>query len=276
MDDIQSFEKTGYIYINNGLDELSSSAAVEYIYKELTKLGDYKDCVQYLERIAIVPDQLLYIKMEETDNLGNKNKGTDLNYEYDAQGRVTMSEDAEFLNQLGVFRNTYASGFSQYYVTITYGDDGRIAEYRLYYVRLREIITPTYDENGRMQSAYHQENESGYTTYFSYDDQGRLSKVWNDATDSVIYYTYNPDGTLASKICDADVRGIGFEDITKDYLYDENGTLTGWKSESVVPTVECDEQGRILREQIVESDGVAVYEYFYGDYYLYAPQSDTP
>lgn len=264
---IAYYEENGAVYAGN--NHLYGSYAVGYLYDELMKMGEFRDCAQYLERIAVLPDQLLYIKLLETDNLGNYIKSTDLEYEYDALGRVTMSEDAEFLNQLGILRNTYASGVSQNYVTITYGDDGRIVEYRLYYVQLVEIITPTYDESGRIQSAYHKENVGGYTTYFDYDDHGRLIRVWDDVKDYAILYTYNSDGTLVSKTCEGDYWDAWFKDSMKEYQYDEHGNLVGWTSGSIVPTVEFDDQGRIVREHIVKSNGVLNYEYVYGSWYVY-------
>lgn len=261
---IEWYENNGALSV--GPDFLEGSAAVKYLYDQLTLLGDYRDCAQYLNRISIVKDKLLYFELLEKDNLGNVVNHTNIDYAYDSQGRVIMSEDNEFQNTLGLFGNGYAHGESQSYVTITYGEDGRITEYKSYYVSLTSIITPTYDEYGRIQSAYHKTNTGGFTSTFHYDDLGRLLSIERDNGDR-LSYVYNPDGTVASKTFSYGDKYV-LDNIT-EYIYDDAGRLVSWKGDSTVPTVECDDQGRILKKTIIKNTGVVVHDYVYGDCYVY-------
>lgn len=262
---IGEYERNGAFFANN--KSLYGSDAVGYLYDELTRMGDFRDCAQYLERITVLPDRLLYIKLLETDNLGNIINSTNIDYEYDRYGRVTMSEHNEFKLQLGMFGNSYSHGESQSHVTITYGDDNRISEYRTYYVMLTGIAIPAYDENGRIASVLFKHNDGENTRYLSYDEEGRLTQV-QYADGDILRLLYNPDGTLASRIMGYAEDGV-LDDI-REYFYDENGHMTGWKDNFQTTTVTCDSQGRILQEIAVKDGSTTVYDYVYGNWYAYS------
>lgn len=268
---ITDYENSGAVFMGN--KRVYGSEAVGHLYDELTKMGNFRDCAQYLERITVLPDRLLYIKLLETDNLGNIVNQTNIDYEYDRHGRVTMSEHKEFMLQLGIFGNTYSSGESQFYVTITYGDDNRMSEYRTYFVRLTGIATPAYDENGRIASIHFKHNDGENTRCLSYDEEGRLVRV-QYANGDVLRLQYNPDGTLASRIMEYAEDGV-LSDI-REYSYDENGHMVEWKDHYQTTTVICDGQGSILQEIAIKDSSTTVYDYVYGNWYVYTnPSSGT-
>lgn len=272
---IDSYERMGSCNTAD-MGYLTGNAALEYIYNKLLELGNYRDCPEYLSRFSIVPDQLLYFDLVRTDNLGNLVSRTTIDYEYDALGRVTMSEHIDYNDPFGVYLQefsccvydgSYAHGGSQYHAVYEYDDQGRITQIQWYYVSLRSILTPEYDENGRIQSMHFRMNTVSGTLMYEYDAIGQLTGI--QGPDYQLAYSYNPDGTLASRTIS------GKSNYTTVYTYDAAGNRTGWTRDADSCVITYDDQGRILQENITTREGTSVHDYHYGDFYIYQPAEES-
>lgn len=273
--DLESYEEYGRVHVDGETWPFYGSDAVGYLYRQLLELGDYRDCAQYLSRISVVEDQLLFVDLQETDNLGNHRNSTTIDYGYDSQGRVIMSEHIAFNEGLGIYLldyfssslcNHYASGGSQYYTEVRYGGDGRIVEIKCYYVSLRAIMEPTYDDNGRIDTIHYRMNTEEGDLQFSYSDAGQLLRI--EGPNYWLAYQYNADGTVHAKTT------AGYSSTVSEtvYHYDADGRLLGWTQGDAACVIELDAGGRILRETVTTAEGQTCYEYHYGDYFVYQPE----
>lgn len=273
---LQNYETYGSVFVGGEIGSLKGNDAVEYLYQRLLELDDYRDCAQYLSRISVVEDQLLYVDLLERDNLGNLRNSTTIDYAYDSQGRVIMSEHIAFNEDLGIYLldyfgsslcDHYASGGSQYYTEVRYGEDGRIEEIKCYYVSLRAIMEPTYDDNGRIDAIHYRMNTEEGDLQFSYSDAGQLLRI--EGPNYWLAYQYNADGTVHAKTT------AGYSSTVSEtvYHYDADGRLLGWTQGSCVCVVELDDQGRIYRELVTTTESEISYEYHYGDYYVYQAEN---
>ena len=271
---LQNYETYGSVFVGGEIGSLNGSDAVGYLYQRLLELGDYRDCAQYLSRISVVEDQLLYVDLLERDNLGNLRNSTTIDYAYDSQGRVIMSEHIAYNEGLGIYLldsfasslcDGYASGGSQYYTEVRYGEDGRIEEIKCYYVSLRAVMEPTYDDNGRIDAIHYRMNTEEGDLKFSYTDAGQLLRM--EGPNYWQVYQYNADGTVHAKTT------AGYSSTVSEtvYNYDADGRLVGWTRDGSVCAIELDDQGRILREMVTTDEGQISYEYHYGDYFVYQP-----
>lgn len=257
---ISDYDKYKNIYAGDDLRYLYGGKAVQFLHQKLTEMKDYRDCAEYLSRFTEVKDKLLYLQLEEKSNSGKLINSTTIDYEYDALGRVTATEHDEYMQMLGFGVLDYEIGDSQYYIEISYGDDDRIEEIYYSFVTMLAIVTPEYDEDGKIISMFHLQLEGDYTDEFTYDEEGRLINVlYNDGYE--LNFQYNPDGTLSSSTI-ANVR--------TNYTYDADGNRTGWTRNDAVCTIQYDEQGRIIQERVVSDSGVTVFDYVYGSYYVYS------
>lgn len=256
---ISDYDKYKNIYAGDDIRYLYGGKAVQFLYQKLTEMKDYRDCAEYLSRFTEVKDKLLYLQLEEKNNSGKLINSTTIDYEYDALGRVTATEHDEYMQMLGFGVLDYEIGEGQYSIGISYGKDGRMESLTYNYVTLIGLVSPEYDENGRIISMFHQHYDAEYNCEFTYDEEGRLISVIYD-DDYELTFEYNPDGTMHSK------RVGSYKTV---FSYDEAGNRTGWTRGSTVCTTELDEEGNILRERIVTDNSVTILEYVYGSYYVY-------
>ena len=282
---------------------LSGTELAEYIYGQLTALGDYKDCKELLERFVVVKDVHLRTLRTRVDNLGNEDQ-YDSERIYNAQGQLTVLKDPfDQENQIHIWGNNL---WGNYFYT--YDANGALSSMECGYVysESKDIsakIRYTYDDAGRVCAA--ETDTAGGETYqaeYTYDEQGNLTKITCNAGYYVYVteYTYNEAGKLIREVrenCYASNMELN-DRTTLEYTLDGNGVATQYtelieRSYSTyyktfyntctnVHTLTVDGQGRVVSDSvtygmIIDKEGKetkpdsvsAVYTYTYGDYYIY-------
>ena len=160
-------------------------------------------------------------------------------------------------------------------IDYVYSDDGTRMTMTITMNTDEYVVEYTYDDQGRLTEYSYQLNKSyRYTTQYSYNDAGQLIQT--------VDITYCKDFGVEPELLD--------KKKTKTYVYDDNGTLefavveiyngrTSKEDKAYENRIEYvhDGQGRVLQEKIIYSEEVSfsevytIYEYQYGDYYIYAP-----
>ena len=200
----------------------SGNAAWKRLYEMFTALGDYKDSAEIAGRFTILKDMYTGAENNRVDNMGNES--TDREYElvkYNSQGQVTYSETRENFRLYG--------GYSYGELYFFYDETGRVTKIqRGSGNNVSVVITPAYDDQGRMVSATYQSNDYNHELSYTYDAQGRLIEniVWNGSDRYWHTYTYDAAGNLVK-----DVYWYGWGSnyqmyrYTVDYTYDAQGYL---------------------------------------------------
>jgi YD repeat-containing protein len=266
----------------------SGNAAWKRLYEMFTALGDYKDSAEIAGRFTILKDMYTGAENNRVDNMGNES--TDREYElvkYNSQGQVTYSETRENFRLYG--------GYSYGELYFFYDETGRITKIqRGSGNNVSVVITPAYDDQGRMVSATYQSNDYNHELSYPYDAQGRLIEniVWNGSDRYWHTYTYDAAGNLVK-----DVYWYGWGSnyqmyrYTVDYTYDAQGYLVKevkvyesysdyWDEYTLQKTYTWeytnDAQGRPVRAQYTEldRDGSTSYAsqtitYHYNDLYFF-------
>lgn len=208
-----SFQPEGYEnYIQN-------HEAGAYLLQAFTDLGDYKDSAEIASRFTVLKDMFTRVNVLRADNLGNTREDYTQSYTYDNQGRLIRSYgDADNSRYYGI------DGTLQLF----YGANDRVE--KLQYGDITAIITPTYDDAGRMVSARAQYNSYANVMTYTYDDQGRIAAIHRDREGDTnkhyVYdyvYTYGDDGKLL-QIVKTYYSGYDYTDVTS-YVYDAKGYL---------------------------------------------------
>lgn len=172
---------------------------------------------------------------------------------------------------------------------------------------IQYLVTPSYDDDGRITHATLLSYGSTipYNITYVYDDNDRLSEICVDAAEDPewgawIIYNYNEDGLVTqvekyskakSFVEDqnslANSYVLNFSKCKLELIYDENGHLMeasqknyGWSNTdhewfeptTITNTFTCDEDGRILTENVQSTNGQNITrEIIYGDYYIFNP-----
>ncbi len=277
------YDRTG----EEGVDYYNN-AAWKRLYELFTGLGDYKDSAELAARFTILKDMYVGASLLTVDNMGNESTSKD--YEtcgYNALGQVTSS-----YNLAENFR-LYSSSGKLYFF---YDEAGRLAKIqRGTDNNISFVLTPAYDDQGRMVSGAYQSNSGTREFTYRYDDQGRLVEniVWNGSDRYQYLYTYDDQGLLTKL-----VRWYGWSEpdyntyrYTTDYTYDANGFLVeevtvseynrSWEGtfsleRTMTYTYTNDAQGRPVSAQYseVNKEGVSNYAsqtitYKYEDLYFF-------
>lgn len=173
------------------------------------------------------------------------------------------------------------------------------------------LVTPTYDDEGKITSAtvLSAGSVTPYIITYVYDDNHRLSEICVDCEDDPEWgvwfvYVYNEEGlpTWVVKyskpkkyFADPDFSVFGSKNdvyaCTLELFYDDNGhlkeatqsnkkwnyTYKEWITESTMTdTFTCDENGRILTENVQNTSGKNITrEIIYGDYYIFNPSENS-
>ena len=227
--------------------------ALAYLYAEFEALGDYENSAEIFARFTMLPDMLTSIFIKRTDNLGNVNEYTYESYEYNKKG---VLRDKSILEFLGLANWNYDFQYE-------YDKNDNLVTVKLVdYEGILAIVTPEYDENGKIVKATIQTKTATYTSTWTYDEQdhlitaekyvftpiggrylssytytydanGHLTKEeysYNDGHDHkwTITYSYYENGDLKEK----DVRHHDFAfnftfeyNYKYEYAYDANGYL---------------------------------------------------
>lgn len=300
---LECYEDGSNIWIDEMDESIGGAELTQYIYENLTALGEYKDCQELLGRFTIVENVHLSTVRTDVDNLGNENQyGSERTY--GALGHMTVLR-----NPMSSEMETHIFGYdfwgSRYYA---YDDEGRIGAIECGYIYdnsrdINALISFHYDDAGRLVKL--ETNTSGgdsYYTEFSYDDNGTVTKITASGGyyTYVTEYTYNETGALVKEVRER-FYGSGMDldgRTTLEYTLDDNGVATGYteliqdsyssyykqfySNRTNVHVFTLDGQGRVIMDQvtygmIIDREGneskpdsvSSVYEYSYGDYYIY-------
>lgn len=211
----------GELHINGKWQSANASRA--YVYEQFAQIQGSDEAAAVLDSFTIVPQMYTGSKYATVDNLGNENNGTWETFKYDENGRMIYANSADELFE------TYGASDRLHFF---YDDAGVMTEIKIAYnveTDVTAVLTPAYDENGRLVSISATYNNGTRTYTFTYDDAGhRISAVIdqnvNGGTDtwSVYNYTYTYDdaGRLVEK-----VYSHSSTIQTTTYTYDENGFL---------------------------------------------------
>ncbi len=285
LQECQKDEANGYtVYFYDAIPdgdhstEYRGNAAWQRLYELFTGLGDYRDSAELAARFTILEDKYVGAEVLRVDQMGNESKND--SYEvvrYNAQGQVTSSKVEE---------NFRLYGMTSYEMHFTYEENGRIS--KIQYLSgntVQAIVTPVYDDQGRLVGGtYKSNNYTGELSYV-YDDQGRLTEnfVWSGDNRYQYTYTYDDQGRLANYECQ---QGWGnpirvYYRSTTTLTYDGQGRLvekTTTKENSGTTTFAYtyDDQGKLVSAALTEtnSKGNSSYAsqtvtYLYQDLYFF-------
>lgn len=299
---LESYQQ-GYGFWNSETEAtMYGNDLMQYIYENLTTLGDYKDSEEILARIVIIPDTLLSVSCVNSDNLDNKSTSTSTR-EYNKDGQLTILK-----SPLSPEMDTHILGGNLWGDRhLFYDESGKLAKLQIGYFYnetpdIRAAIACTYDDNGNLTGMeINTDGGETHLTEYTYDDNGNLIKV--TCTSYYMYittYTYNDAGALIQEVRETySSDGTSLNNrITRTYTLDNNGhpsqmteliqesyykrTDDFYSTQTNEHTFTCDAQGRILSQSV--SYGKIVYRngsesnpgtvtseftYQYGDYYFY-------
>ena len=301
---LNNYEKTGFVkffgkdriyydtealsryhdYFRNleGFDELVARDDVkeyirEYFYEEVN--WDRKAVIRKF--FALEGIKLSEIRVAR-DDLGNVNRNAECHWTYDKNGYVQRESDANnFFEQIET--NPLEIGG---YRTYTRDENGRVTQIKyveLTYGNVMALVTPIYDDQGRVIREEVQQKVDLIYIDYTYDEEGRLTTIQaNTANELAIYYTYDEQGRVKKEekvyLSARDVRYVK----TMEYFYDENGFLSsaeyryeGWYPEEGVENLVdgeiqrylywdqvnqhrymCDEQGRLISNSVTYGDKI--------------------
>ncbi len=264
--------------------EYRDSAAWQRLYELFTGLGDYKDSAQLAARFTILEDRYVGAERLRVDQMGNESKYD--SYEivrYNSMGQVTSSEVAENFQIYGMTNNE---------MYFSYEENGRISKVQyLSGNTVQAVVTPVYDDQGRMVGGSYKSNTATGELSYVYDDQGRLTEniVWCGSDRYQYIYTYDDQGRLASYECLQ-----GWSDPIRNYYrftttltYDAQGRLESKTTTKIniisndldnttTLTYSYDAQGWLVSAELCETDskGNSRYvsqtiNYLYQDLYFF-------
>lgn len=268
------------IYVYETETWLNGNNALSYLYGLFAELGDYKDSAEILGRFTVLEDQYTKAVIYRTDNLGNTSEYRLAAYTYNPNGTLASGYSSE-LNRL------YGVG-SDRNLMFSYDGDGKISQ--IQYGNITAIITPAYDEAGRLATAVAQYNTKAYDYTYTYNEAGQLVSNNNFHEYGYNYtydYTYDAEGRLVQLVQSYE-SGYTYVNTT-DYSYDEKGCLVSettvysyiitWNKKTEVSKTETitytnDEQGRpVSAEVVTEGENTQYAEqkilYTYEDVYFY-------
>ena len=197
------------------------STAIKHLYKEFEVLGDYEDSAEILSRFTVLPDMLTSITNTRTDNLGNAEEYTYKSYEYNKKGILRDDSILEFLGLAN-----WAYDFQYEYDK----HDNLVAVKLVDYEGILAIVTPEYDESGKIVKATIQTNTDTYTSTWTYDEQDHLITAEKYIFTPIggrylssYTYTYDANGHLTKEQY---FYNDGYDnECTITYSYYENGDL---------------------------------------------------
>lgn len=264
----------------------SGNAAWQRLYEMFTALGDYKDSAELAGRFTILKDMYTGAEVVRVDHMGNESDSDYEEYRYNALGQMTMGRSEDIFRMYGTYSDSRLYFF--------YDEAGRINKIqRGTGNSVSVVITPAYDDQGRMVSGAYQSNDYTHDLSYRYDDQGRLveNTVWNGSNRYQYTYTYDAEGRLVKQVCwygwnEPDYKNYRY---TTQYTYDAQGHLTekvtveeyyrSWENkfeveETVTISYTNDDQGRPVSASITvdgEDNRYASQDvtYFYEDLYFF-------
>ena len=301
---LNNYEKTGFVkffgkdriyydtealaryhdYFRNleGFDELVAREDVkkyiqEYFYEKVN--WDRKAVIRKF--FALENIKLSEIRVAR-DDLGNVNRNAECHWVYDKNGYVQRESDANnFFEQIET--NPLEIGG---YRTYTRDENGRVTQIKyveLTYGNIEALVTPIYDDQGRVIREEVQQKVDLIYIDYTYDEEGRLTTIQaNTANELFISYTYDEQGNVKKEekvyLGARDVRYVK----TMEYTYDERGYLSsaeyryeGWYPEEGVENLTggniqrylywdqvnqhrymCDEEGKLISNSVTYGDKI--------------------
>ncbi len=246
----------------NHSTEYRGSYAWQRLYELFSGLGDYRDSAELTARFTILEDRYVGAELLRVDQMGNESKQD--NYEtvtYNAQGQVTASKVEENFRLYGMTTGT---------MYFFYDENGRVSKAQeMSGNNVYAIVTPAYDDQGRMVSGSYKSNKYSGELSYVYDDQGRLTEnsVWSGSHRYQYTYTYGDQGRLASYVCLE-----GWNDPIRNYYqhtttltYDDQGRLASETTEkidcigggldsTITLTYSYDDQGKLVSAARTQTD----------------------
>lgn len=217
MEQVRNYVRDGFCWAE---ERMTDNKARAYLFEQLTQLADYKDCGEYLARFVTIPSMLTKVVERKTDQLGNVREDRLESYGYDAQGSIVSLLAESLAEQYGIYTD-YDT------VYLTYDAAGKVSGATIGSGNnVSGVCVPTYDETGKLVSMHVQRSNGQYTSTFTYDDQGRLSRVdipKGIYGNAMFYeYTYDDNGVLVKKVKD---WHNGYYSLTSEYTY-QNGVVS--------------------------------------------------
>ena len=170
----------------------------------------------------------------------DNNSNNDVEFTYSPNGQISAIEDKE----TGVRYSYYYDGegkliqeralkgnTSEYTVTISYDDHGRVTGKEAYYPKASSYAVDTvayiYDSDGNISSVV---NATGSAENYIYDDFGRLTensiKVNGSSVITDTYEYINRDSSYTTGYVDRVITVVGSQMLMTAYTYDVNGNIT--------------------------------------------------
>ena len=292
---LNAYEKEGY-FSHDDMKVMEDDAFL-YLYNKLKELGGYKDCEDYIAKFIIVPNALVRVIRETTDNFGQTKTEIDEQYYYNENGKCAELDD---FFKLIDFRGT--PNLDPVLYDYEYSEDNHISGIRIYSSANLTIfkIKFEYDANGNIVKAIVQTGDSEYTNTYTYNEKNQLltadiarfpyitfgdvgyASNLNGIMGITAYghkaeYEYDDFGNLVSvtrnpyreKNNPLSLDTSSF--FTDKYIYDENGLLTqhmtSWRNyDDTGASIEVytyDEYGKILSAEVTEGDETFTLVYHY-------------
>lgn len=253
------------------------------LYEIFAGLKGYKDSADYLARFTILEGMHTSVTHTTVNNMGNVSTDKDHNeFRYNVKGQMTMGASNPLFEQYGI-----DTGDLYFF----YNDAGQVERVQKGSGNnISVIVTPVYDDLGRMVSGNYKSNSYTHELSYTYDDQGRLASnlVWesNGSYYDEYFYTYDDQGRLIQQ-----TRWQGWSDARRyrtvtDFSYDDQGHLirevstsqnyNAWNDSFGDPSVQTvtftnDAQGRHLSATIEGNSSYTsqTLEYLYTDLYFF-------
>ncbi len=234
-----------------GFDELVARDDVKGYIREYFYENVNWDRHAVIRRFFALED----MKIKETrvawDKFGNINRNAECSWVYEKNGNIQQESDANnFFEQIET-NPLEIGGYRTYYRD----EEGKVTQIKyveLTYGNVEALVTPVYDELGRVIREEVQQKVNLVYVDYSYDEAGRLTTIQANRPDQLtICYTYDDQGRVLKeeKTYLELVRNIRYVK-TMEYTYDENGYLLqgvyryeAWAPEDMF----ADEDGEVLR-----------------------------
>lgn len=305
--------------------EYWDSIAFDYLYEDLQALENVDKWIgteyasaeitreEVLESITVHENTFLFAYEINYDKLGNMERdGYLAEYEYDAEGKVTVIEGVSTNYWNGTIEDIpfyLGAWYNAYYF---YNDDGTIKEIK-YGDREDEVahlVTPSYDEKGVMTGMYMLTGNGEANITYTYDDEKVVQiesreTFRNGKRIDTYTYTYDANGNVVREEHTAQFENLqGVYELCQtndtEYKYDNNNCLISaerimrkdiddgdyCKEQKDVYEFTCDEDGNVVHLKVTHGGeyckgngrtedpiyAISEIDYVYGNSYIYMPE----
>ena len=283
VSNLDDYAESGYFgyYDHMTGESYSDNEAFARAFEFLTNHIDHGEAKEYLSRFTVVEDVLLRKDESEFDHLGNVGEYEGIEeFVYDSYGRLIWANyDRADMR--------YDNWYDQF--TYEYSSDGNLSATKIGWSDVDMLVIPVYENGVLAREEVNCADGEAFTVFYTYDEMGRLSS-WIRVQEEKTFtnsYTYNDLGLVEEEVLFVTYYDSWYGEYVvqdsyfKSYTYGSTGNLVQmiettqesydnyngyyWRSYTNLHEYNCDEQGRIVSENVA-----------YGDYYFGSDGSTDP